>query len=253
MNEALLGYEVCADGRAACIARLVDAIGAGRRAWAVCLNPHSWVVASDRPDFAAALKAADLVVPDGIGVVLASRWRGGRIRERVTGFDLFAGLHDALAARGGGRVFFLGSTPEVLAEISARMQRDWPALDVAGTYSPPFATRFSASDNAAMVAAVNAAKPDVLWVGMTAPKQEEWLHAMWPQLDVRVAGAIGAVFDFYAGRIRRSHPLFQRLGLEWLPRLLQEPRRLWRRTFVSAPRFLWAAARNRVSTPPRSP
>ena len=73
------------------------------------------------------------------------------------------------------------------------------------------------------------------------------------QLDVRVAGAIGAVFDFYAGRIRRSHPLFQRLGLEWLPRLLQEPRRLWRRTFVSAPRFLWAAARNRVSTPPRSP
>ena len=99
--------------------------------------------------------------------------------------------------------------------------------------------KFSDAENMAMTAAVNAARADVLWVGMTAPKQEQWLHAQWPQLEVRVAGAIGAVFDFYAGRIKRSHPLFQRLGLEWLPRLLQEPRRLWRRTFVSTPRFLW--------------
>lgn len=249
MNEELMGYRVCSEGRRACVARMVEAIDQNGHLWAACLNPHSWVVASERPGFAAALQAAELVVPDGIGIVLASRWRGGRIRERVTGFDLFTGLHDALAARGGGRVFFLGSTPEVLAEISDRMKRDWPALSVAGTYSPPFVAQFSAADTAAMIAAVNAARPDVLWVGLTAPKQEEWLHASWPQLGVPVAGAIGAVFDFYAGRIQRSHPLFQRLGLEWLPRLLQEPRRLWRRTFVSAPRFLWAVWRNRTSSP----
>lgn len=243
MNEALLGYRVCAGGKPDCVERLVRAIDTRGRLWAACLNPHSWVVAGQRPAFAAALQAADLLVPDGAGIVLASRWRRGSIRERVTGFDLFEGLHDALQARGGGRIFFLGSTPSVLAEVAARMRRDWPALEVVGTYSPPFATTFSAEDNAAMVAAVNEAKPDVLWVGMTAPKQEEWLHAQWPELEVRVAGAIGAVFDFYAGRVKRSHPLFQRLGLEWLPRLLQEPRRLWRRTFISAPKFLWAVWR----------
>lgn len=253
MNEELMGYRVYAGGRQACVARMAEAVATDGHLWAACLNPHSWVVASERPDFAAALQAADLVVPDGIGVVFASRWRDGHICERVTGFDLFTGLHDTLAARGGGRVFFLGSTPEVLAEISDRMKRDWPALSVAGTYSPPFVAQFSAADTAAMIAAVNAARPDVLWVGMTAPKQEEWLHAAWPRLDVRAAGAIGAVFDFYAGRVQRSHPLFQRLGLEWLPRLLREPRRLWRRTLVSAPRFLWAVWRCPPSALRQSP
>lgn len=243
MNEELLGYRVSDEGKRTIVARMFDAIRNGRHVWAACLNPHSYVVASDRPAFSNALKAADLLVPDGIGIVLASRWCGGHIRERVTGFDLFIGLHDALSASGGGRIFFLGSTPEVLAEIAARMRRDWPALEVVGTYSPPFAPQFSESDSAAMVAAVNAARADVLWVGMTAPKQEEWLHTQWPHINARFAGAIGAVFDFYAGRIQRSHPFFQRLGLEWLPRLLQEPRRLWRRTFVSTPRFLWAVWR----------
>ncbi|MBL0040260.1 MAG: WecB/TagA/CpsF family glycosyltransferase [Xanthomonadales bacterium] len=239
MNEDVLGYRVFSGGKSASVSRMMDAIRHDGRIWAACMNPHSYVVACDRKEFSRALKAADILVPDGIGIVLASRFCGGDIRERVTGFDLFTGLHDALALRGGGRVFFLGSTPEVLAEIAVRMQRDWPSLEVVGTYSPPFATQFSDAENMAMTAAVNAARADVLWVGMTAPKQEQWLHAQWPQLEVRVAGAIGAVFDFYAGRIKRSHPLFQRLGLEWLPRLLQEPRRLWRRTFVSTPRFLW--------------
>ncbi|MBP9155895.1 MAG: WecB/TagA/CpsF family glycosyltransferase [Xanthomonadales bacterium] len=243
MNEDVLGYHVSTEGKVACVTRMVDAIRRGGHVWAACMNPHSYVVASDRQEFSDALKGADLMVPDGIGIVLASRWCGGDIHERVTGFDLFSGLHDALEASGGGRIFFLGSTAAVLSEIDTRMRRDWPGLEVVGTYSPPFAAQFSESDSAAMVAAVNAARPDVLWVGMTAPKQEEWLHAHWPLIDARFAGAIGAVFDFYAGRINRSHWIFQRLGFEWLPRLLQEPRRLWRRTFVSAPRFLWAVWR----------
>ena len=90
-----------------------------------------------------------------------------------------------------------------------------------------------------MILAINAAAPDVLWVGMTAPKQEKWIRANQDRLNVRFAGAIGAVFDFYTGKIKRSHPVFQRFGLEWLPRLLQEPRRLWRRMFLSAPVFVW--------------
>jgi len=89
-----------------------------------------------------------------------------------------------------------------------------------------------------MIEAVNRAGPDVLWVGMTAPKQEKWIHQNKDKLNVKFIGAVGAVFDFYAGNVKRSHPWFQEHGLEWLPRLLQEPRRLWRRTFVSAPLFL---------------
>jgi N-acetylglucosaminyldiphosphoundecaprenol N-acetyl-beta-D-mannosaminyltransferase len=85
----------------------------------------------------------------------------------------------------------------------------------------------------------------VLWVGMTAPKQESWIHQLRERLDVRFAAAIGAVFDFYIGRIKRSPPAFQTLGLEWLPRLVQEPRRLWRRMFVSAPIFMWHAVTRR--------
>jgi N-acetylglucosaminyldiphosphoundecaprenol N-acetyl-beta-D-mannosaminyltransferase len=89
-----------------------------------------------------------------------------------------------------------------------------------------------------MIEAVNSAKPDVLWVGMTAPKQEKWIANNISRLNVRFIGAIGAVFDFYAGKVKRSKPVFQRLGLEWLPRLINEPKRLWRRTFVSAPIFI---------------
>ena len=90
--------------------------------------------------------------------------------------------------------------------------------------------------------AINEARPDVLWVGMTAPKQEKWIYENRSGLDVKFIGPIGAVFDFYAGSVKRSHPLFQRMGLEWLPRLIRQPRRLWRRNFISNPSFLLRVA-----------
>jgi N-acetylglucosaminyldiphosphoundecaprenol N-acetyl-beta-D-mannosaminyltransferase len=126
------------------------------------------------------------------------------------------------------------------------MAVDYPNVRVAGTYSPPFKKTYSKEEVDAMAAAINEAAPDVLWVGMTAPKQEKWIHDQRDRLNVKFAAAIGAVFDFYTGRVKRSHPAFQRLGLEWLPRLVQEPRRLWRRMFVSAPVFLFAVLRTWV-------
>ena len=140
---------------------------------------------------------------------------------------------------GNYSVFFLGSTEDTLTAICERMSKDWPNIRVAGIFSPPFKATFSDEDIELMVHRINMVEPDVLWVGMTAPKQEEWIYKVLPQLNVRFAAAVGAVFDFYTGRIKRPHPLFRRLGLEWLPRLLQEPGRLWRRTFASAPIFLW--------------
>jgi N-acetylglucosaminyldiphosphoundecaprenol N-acetyl-beta-D-mannosaminyltransferase len=249
MKEAVLGYGVEALSVEACADSLFSTVevGAGQRcAWLACLNPHSYAVALDDPTFSRALHAADWLIPDGAGVVLASRLLGGRIKERVTGSDVFFGLHRRMNGAGGMSVFFLGASEDTLAAIRERMAVDYPGIRVAGTYSPPFKPEYSAAENDAMIATINAANTDVLWVGMTAPKQEKWIFENRARLNVRFAGAIGAVFDFYTGRVKRSHPVFQRMGLEWLPRLVQQPRRLWRRMFVSAPIFVWHVLKQKV-------
>lgn len=248
-TESIVGYAVGRPGVRASVASVVEWIrrapAAEDRAcrWLACMNPHSFVVARDDELFSAALRDADWLVPDGSGVVLASKLLGGEIRERVTGSDMFNGVMAGLNAAGSGRVFFLGSTPETLLAIAERMNEDYPNLTVAGTWSPAFKPEYSELELQTMIDAINLAAADVLWVGLTAPKQEKWIYLNRNRLNVRFAGAIGAVFDFYTGRIQRSHPIFQRLGLEWLPRLLQEPRRLWRRMGVSAPVFLWHVLR----------
>ncbi|MFM2074943.1 MAG: N-acetylglucosaminyldiphosphoundecaprenol [Pseudomonadota bacterium] len=240
MKETILGYQVDNASTNECAEAIEREMVSGERTchWLACLNPHSYVQALNDQTFAIALHNARWLVPDGVGVVLASWLLGGQVRERVTGSDIFYALHRRMNVLGGFRVFFLGATENTLTQIRARMALDYPNIVVAGTYSPPFKRIYSAEELDAMVSAVNAAQADVLWVGMTAPKQEKWIFENHARLNVRFAAAIGAVFDFYSENVKRSHPVFQRLGLEWLPRLLQQPRRLWRRMFVSAPIFV---------------
>lgn len=239
MNENILGYRVSTASTVNCCRDIIKHLQQGeRKRWLACLNPHSFVVALSDAAFSKALHQADLLIPDGTGIVLASRTQGGQIKERVTGSDIFLELSSQLNAIGGHSVFFLGSTHETLDEIKVRISRDYPAIHVAGVYSPPFKPVYSDVEIQQMVAAINAVKPDVLWVGMTAPKQEKWIDELLPQLDFGFAAAVGAVFDFYTDKVKRSPEIFCRLGLEWLPRLLQEPRRLWRRNFISSPIFL---------------
>lgn len=244
MKENILGYEVDVFSAETCADSIFNVLSAnpGRErhcAWLACLNPHSYAVALGDALFTQALKDADWLVADGVGVVMASRMLSGRIPERVTGSDVFFGLHQRMNAAGGMSVFFLGATEETLNLIRERMAEDYPGIRIAGTFSPPFKSSYSFEELDEMITAVNAAAPDALWVGMTAPKQEKWIYQHRSRLNVKFAGAVGAVFDFYTGRVKRSHPVFQRLGLEWLPRLVQQPGRLWRRMFVSAPVFLW--------------
>ncbi len=251
MRQEILGYQVDALSAQECTAQLFGALCDDQRAdthcaWLACLNPHSYAVALDDADFARALKAADWLIPDGAGVVMASQVLGRRVAERVTGSDVFYGLSQRMNAAGGMSVFFLGATEHTLARIRVQMVNDYPEIRVVGTYSPPFKPVYSEAELGEMIQAINTAKPDVLWVGMTAPKQEKWIHQNRDRLEVKFAGAIGAVFDFYTGQVKRSHPLFQQLGLEWLPRLIKQPRRLWRRMFVSAPIFLWHVCKQRV-------
>ena len=204
----------------------------------VCANPHSLVLARSDWVFREAIRNADMIVPDGVGIVMVSRMLGGKIRDRVTGSDIFWGLSDRLNSIGDKSYFFLGSTQATLARIVDRMSHDFPGIRVAGTFSPPFKAGFTERENAEMVEAVNRAAADVLWVGMTAPKQEKWIYSNRSRLDVKFIGAIGAAFDFYSGNMVRSNSWFIEHGLEWLARLLCEPRRMWTRSLVSAPLFL---------------
>lgn len=246
-TEDILGYEVNTGTSNTAISLVVQWLDSGfNKNVFVCANPHSLVQAADDPDFQLAIHDADLVTPDGAGIILASKILGGKIGARVTGCDIFLGLSEELNNTGGRSYFFLGSSEETLKKIKEKMAVEYPAIHFSGSYSPPYKAEFSEKDCEKMILAVNAAKPDVLWVGMTAPKQEKWIHKHRDRLDVKFIGAIGAVFDFYVGNIKRSHPVFQRMGLEWLPRLIQEPRRLFKRNFVSSPLFIWRVLMQRL-------
>ncbi len=237
--EYILGIPVSNVGKKACVENILKGVASGKCGRTiVCANPHSIETARSDNFFREALMASDLVVPDGIGMVLASHLLGGCIRGRVTGSDIFHGLNSALDREKRWSVFFLGSTEDTLAKIERRFSVDYPGIRVAGTFSPPFRSEFNEEENRAMVDIVNKVQPDVLWVGMTAPKQEKWIFRNRSELKVRVSVAIGAVFDFYAGNVQRSSPFFQHLGLEWFPRLVREPGRLWRRNLISSPSFL---------------
>lgn len=239
MIEYILGYPVTRKSVEECVSGIDEWIRHGGKAkYAVCANPHSLQVAERDAAFAEALRNADLVLPDGFGIVLASRILGGAIHKRITGHDIFTGLSSVLNREKGVSYFFLGSTEDTLMKIRERMKADFPNIRIAGTCSPPFKPAFTGQDSTLMIESINAVGPDILWVGMTAPKQEKWIYENRDRVNARFIGAIGAVFDFYAGTVKRSHPIFQRVGLEWLPRLLREPRRLWRRNFVSSPGFI---------------
>ena len=212
------------------------------------VNAHSFVVAQKDEAFAKALMNSDALLPDGISIVKACRWLGTENVpfEKIAGADLFAYEMGKLEAK-GGTCFFLGSSPSTLEKIVERAAKEYPHIDIK-TYSPPYKAVFSPEENQAMVDAVNAADPDLLWVGMTAPKQEKWLDEHWAELDIRChAGAIGAVFDFFAGTVERAPRKWIDLGLEWFYRLLKEPRRTWRRYLVNNPKFCWLVLKEKLS------
>lgn len=136
-------------------------------------------------------------------------------------------------------VMFMGSSQKVLDLIVKRVAEVYPHLKVV-TYSPPYKPEFSEEDNKAIIDAINAVNPDLLWIGMTAPKQEKWTYSHWEELDIHChVGTIGAVFDFFAGTVERAPMWWQRHGLEWLYRLLKEPKRMWRRYIIGNALFLW--------------
>ena len=187
-------------------------------------------------------------------MVKACRWLKAKSQpvERIAGWDLFVMEMQRLDDKGREcqrrqRVMFMGSSERVLTRIRQRAAVDYPHLEVV-TYSPPYKPEFTDEDNAAIIHAVNEANPDLLWIGMTAPKQEKWAYGHWQQLDVHChVGTIGAVFDFYAGTALRAPQWWQEHSMEWLYRLLKEPRRMWRRYVIGNPLFVYYVIREKLS------
>ena len=189
--------------------------------------------------FEEALTKGDVLIPDGISIVRVCKWLKAKSqpKERIAGWDLFEFEMHKLNEK-GGKVMFLGSSEKVLKLIREKTAEEYPNLEVI-TYSPPYKHQFTVEDNLKMVKAINDCNPDLLWIGMTAPKQEKWTYANWDRLNIHChVGTIGAVFDFFAGTYKRAPMIWQRLGFEWLYRLLAEPRRMWRRYVIGNAVFL---------------
>jgi N-acetylglucosaminyldiphosphoundecaprenol N-acetyl-beta-D-mannosaminyltransferase len=200
------------------------------------INPHSYCVSVQDEIFADALKMSDILLPDGIGIVLAERLLNKNKIKKIAGYDLFSFLMKKLNNENSS-VFFLGSSQITLNKIKTKCEKEFPNVKFA-SYSPPYKDKFSDEDSKLMCAEVNKYNPDVLFVGMTAPKQEKWVYEFQTLLNAKTICSIGAVFDFYAGNIKRSSPFWIAIGLEWLPRLLKEPKRLFYRNFTSSPKFI---------------
>ena len=204
------------------------------------INAHSYNTALKDPLFAKALMRGDALIPDGASIVKVCKWlkMQSQPRERIAGWDLFVFEMNRLNEK-GGRCMFMGSSEKVLALIKQRAAVDYPNLEVV-TYSPPYKPEFSQEDNAAIVAAINEANPDLLLIGLTAPKQEKWIYSNCQKLNIHChVGTIGAVFDFFAGTTERAPLWWQQHSLEWLYRLIKEPKRMWRRYLVGNVLFLW--------------
>ena len=184
-------------------------------------SPNSYGLARKDTYFRTALKNTDVLVLDGIGIALGSMLIHGKNIEKIAGQDCFDYLLEH-GNKNGWKVFFLGSSEGTLAKIRSRVNKEYPQVKVE-TFSPPFKAEFSKEDNQQMIDVINAAKPDVLFVGMTAPKQEKWAYQHRDLVNARIHCTIGNVFDWYAGNSKRPAQIWVKLRLEWLVRIFHRP------------------------------
>lgn len=201
------------------------------------INQYSYCLAEYDSKFREALLKSDILLPDGIAIVISARLcRKGKI-SKIAGADLHQYILEELDKKAGS-CFYLGSSNSTLNKIVNKIGEEYPNVRV-NTYSPPYKPVFSEDDNDAMINAINESNSDVVFIGMTAPKQEKWSLEFQEQLNTKLVCTIGAVFDFYAGTINRPSKIWINLGLEWFVRFVKEPKRLWQRYFYYGPIFGW--------------
>jgi N-acetylglucosaminyldiphosphoundecaprenol N-acetyl-beta-D-mannosaminyltransferase len=221
---------------------VMDGMIARRERGYVCaVAVHAVTVAQRDAELMAALRGSSLTVPDGMPLVWAANLMGESLKQRVYGPELMW-RHCARAAERGHRVWLYGSRDQgTLAQLALNLRKAHPGLRIVGGYSPPFRELTRAEEDE-VARRINADRPDVVWVGTGVPRQEKWMARMRDRLEAPVIGAVGAAFDFHAGRISQAPPWMQDRGLEWTYRIAQEPRRLLPRYLYYNPAFLLAFA-----------
>ncbi len=225
------GMDVHAITAAQCIRFIIESLHAGRGGWVLTVNLDHLRLCTVDPEFAAICATATLCVADGMPLLWASRLQRTPLPERVAGSDLVAPLAHAAEAHGRS-VFLLGGAPGTAVAAAARLRRECPRLRLVGTWCPPSGFEQDGGETGRMLAAVERAQPDLVYVALSKPKQERVTMMLRPRLPYSWVVGVGIGLGFFSGEVRRAPPWMQRTGLEWTHRLAQEPRRLAHRYFI---------------------
>lgn len=202
-----------------------------------CIPAHAVMDAYDQPGLREVYAKSGLNTPDGMAIVWLLRQAGYKQVGRVYGPDLLLATC-AFGLEIGWRHYFYGGTPVAVEKLAVVLQERFPGLKIAGVESPPYRA-LTDEEDVETIGRINLAKPDIVWVGLGSPKQEQWMHEHVGRIDAPVLVGIGAAFDFISGTKPQAPGLVQRMGLEWFYRLISEPRRLWKRYVLGYPRFIW--------------
>jgi len=242
MNEAaprfnVLGIGVHAINMASAIAAIDNAIRSMQKGYICVTGVHGVMEAQSDSSFGTILNHSFLTTPDGMPLVWIGRLQGFRSVGRVYGPDLMLEVC-RLSAKRGYSHFLYGGQPGVAEQLAVRLPEMFPGLKIAGTLTPPFRP-LNAEEDRELARLVSGSKPDFFWVGLSTPKQERFMAAYLEKLEVKLMAGVGAAFDIHTGRIKDSPPWIKNAGLQWSHRLLQEPRRLWRRYLINNPIFVF--------------
>ena len=241
-SDDVLGIPIAVTDYEQALAWIDDMVAAGGRGYICVSNVHALMAAQEDPQLRDALLGSSLNVPDGMPLVWALNRLGHSLRDRVYGPELMARAC-ARAARSGQRIYLYGGRNQgALVQLTLNLRTRFPGIRIVGGYSPPHRP-LSGTEEASVVREINHSGADVVWVGIGVPKQEKWMSGMRDRLRAPVLVGVGAAFDFHAGLVPQAPALLQDAGLEWAYRLVQEPRRLWRRYLRYNPRFVVAVAR----------
>jgi len=233
----ILGVGVSAVNMDLAVAAIEGWIQRRERNYVCVANVHTVTECQRSEEFRRIHNRAGMVTPDGVPLVWVSRLQGARQVRRVYGPDLLLAVSEA-SARRGYRHYFYGGAEGVAERLAENLCARYPGLQVAGLECPPFRP-LTPPEDAAAVERINAAQPDIVWVGLGAPKQERWMAEHYGRLEAPVIVSVGAAFDFHAGIKKQAPHWMQRIGMEWLHRLASEPRRLWKRYLINNPWFVW--------------
>jgi N-acetylglucosaminyldiphosphoundecaprenol N-acetyl-beta-D-mannosaminyltransferase len=236
----VLGVQVSAVDLAGAVDFADRWVTAGQPGYICMTGVHGVMEAQSDPDFRGILNRAALNAPDGMPMTWVGRWQGFRAMDRVFGPDFMAALCARSLAR-GYRHFLYGGKPGVAQRLRTALERRFPGLEVVGTYTPPMGA-LALQQEEEVCTLVRAARPHIVWVGLSTPKQERFMAQFAPRLQAPLLVGVGAAFDFHAGLIRDCPHWVKRSGLQWAHRLMQDPRRLWRRYLRNNPAFLWRIA-----------